>query len=49
MEHATETEIVEAARHLRSLTARLNEVLFGQGELIYLVLTGILARGNILL
>ncbi|MCA9485205.1 MAG: AAA family ATPase, partial [Nitrospina sp.] len=49
MEHATETEIVEAAQHLRTLSAGMNEVLFGQRELIDLVITGVLARGHILL
>ncbi len=49
MEHATETEVVEAAKHLRSLSAGLNQVLFGQEELIDLVMTGVLARGHILL
>ena len=49
MDHATETEVAEAAKHLRSLSSGLNEVLFGQQELIDLVVTGILARGHILL
>ena len=49
MEHATESEVTEAAKHLRSLTAGLNQVLFGQQELIDLVLAGVLARGHILL
>lgn len=49
MEHATEFEIAEAAKHLRSLDAGMNEVLFGQSELISLVITGVLARGHILL
>jgi MoxR-like ATPase len=49
MENATETEVADAAKHLRSLTAGLNQVLFGQEELIDLVLTGVLARGHILL
>jgi MoxR-like ATPase len=49
MEHATESEIAEAAKHLRSLTAGLNQVLFGQQELIDLVIAGLLARGHILL
>ena len=46
---ATETEVTQAAQHLRSLSANLNQVLFGQEELIDLVLTGLLARGHILL
>ncbi len=49
MDHATETEVADAAKHLRSLTQGLNEILFGQEEIIDLVLTGILARGHILL
>ncbi|OYV03905.1 MAG: AAA family ATPase [Verrucomicrobiales bacterium VVV1] len=49
MENASETEVVSAGKHLRSLTSGLNQVLFGQEELIGLVLTGVLARGHILL
>ena len=49
MEYATETEIAAAAKHLRSLSAGLNQVLFGQEPLIDLVITGVLARGHILL
>ncbi len=49
MEHATESEVADAAQHLRSLTGGLNEVLFGQAELIERVVTGVLARGHILL
>ncbi|NQX00369.1 AAA family ATPase, partial [bacterium] len=49
MEHATETEVADAANHLRALTGGLNQVLFGQEELVDLVTTGVLARGHILL
>jgi MoxR-like ATPase len=49
MEHASETEVSSAGKHVRSLSTALNQVLFGQEELIDLVLTGILARGHILL
>ena len=49
MENATETEVADAAKHLRTLSSGLNEVLFGQAELIDLVITGVLARGHILL
>jgi MoxR-like ATPase len=49
MDHATETEVAEAAKHLRSLSSGLNQVLFGQQELIDLVIAGVLARGHILL
>lgn len=49
MEHASETEVATAGKHVRSLSSALNQVLFGQEELIDLVLTGVLARGHILL
>jgi MoxR-like ATPase len=49
MDHATETEVAEAAKHLRSLKQGLNQILFGQEEIIELVITGVLARGHILL
>ena len=49
MSHATETEVAEAAKHIRSLNTALNQVLFGQEELVDLVITGVLARGHILL
>ncbi|MGD9417443.1 MAG: AAA family ATPase [Verrucomicrobiota bacterium JB025] len=49
MTHATESEVAEAAKHLRSLNAGLNQVLFGKQELIDLVIAGVLARGHILL
>jgi MoxR-like ATPase len=49
MDHATESEVAEAAKHLRSLNSGLNQVLFGQEEIIKLVITGVLARGHILL
>ena len=49
MEHASETEVTDAGKHVRSLSNALQQVLFGQEELIQLVLTGILARGHILL
>jgi MoxR-like ATPase len=49
MDHASETEVIDAGKHVRSLLNALNQVLFGQEELIELVLTGILARGHILL
>jgi MoxR-like ATPase len=49
MDYATETEVADAAKHLRSLSSGLNQVLFGQEELIDLVITGVLARGHILL
>ena len=49
MEHASETEVTDAGKHVRSLASALNQVLFGQEELIELVITGILSRGHILL
>jgi len=49
MDYASETEVITAGKHLRSLTGGLNQVLFGQEELVSLVLTGVLARGHILL
>ncbi|MBK1834119.1 AAA family ATPase [Roseibacillus ishigakijimensis] len=49
MEHASESEIASASRHVRSLAAGLNEVIYGQEELVDLVVIGLLARGHILL
>lgn len=49
MEYASETEVHNAAKHIRSLNTALNQVLFGQEKLIDLVITGLLARGHILL
>lgn len=49
MQFATESEISAASKHLRSLASTLNQILFGQEELIDLVITGLLARGHILL
>jgi MoxR-like ATPase len=49
MDYASETEVITAGNHLRSLTGGLNQVLFGQEDLVGLVLTGVLARGHILL
>lgn len=49
MDYASETEVTNAAKHVRSLNNALNQVLFGQEQLIDLVITGLLARGHILL
>ncbi|MEM9080319.1 MAG: AAA family ATPase [Verrucomicrobiota bacterium] len=49
MEHASESEVNEAGKHVRSLLQGLNSVIFGQQELVELVVTGLLARGHILL
>lgn len=49
MDHASESEIASAGRHVRSLTQGLNQVIFGQEELVELIVIGVLARGHILL
>ncbi len=49
MQFATESEVSAANKHVRSLSGTLNQVLFGQEDLIELVITGLLARGHILL
>src|SRR6201995_1096463 len=48
-EHATETEVAEAGAKLQQLRTALQGVLFGQEELIDLVIIGLLARGHLLL
>jgi MoxR-like ATPase len=45
----TETELAHASATLERLVATLRTVLFGQEELIELVVTGVLARGHLLL
>src|SRR5438876_6901208 len=45
----TDAELVRAASALNRLVASLRNVLFGQEELIELVVTGVLARGHLLL
>lgn len=47
--HASDTEIQSASKHVEALRGALNEVLFGQRELIDLVLCGVIARGHVLL
>ncbi len=47
--YASDSEVAEAANHIRALRAELNNVLFGQEELVDLVVAGILSRGHILL
>lgn len=42
-------ELDAAARNINALTEALNSVLFGKEELVELVVTGILARGHLLL
>jgi MoxR-like ATPase len=49
MEYANETQVAEARSQIARLSEALNLVLFGQEELIELVINGILARGHILL
>ena len=49
MEYASEQEVELAVPHIRALQKSMNGVLFGQSELIDLVITGLLARGHILL
>ncbi len=49
MDYPTETEVAEAAKHLHSLGDGLKQILFGQEEIIEMVITGVLARGHILL
>lgn len=46
---ASEMEIAAAAKPIGALRRALNEVLFGQGELIELVICGVIARGHVLL
>src|ERR1051325_7166600 len=45
----TETELASASATLERRAATLRTVLFGQEELIELVVTGVLARGHLLL
>lgn len=49
MEYATEQEVESAVPLIRALQKSMNGVLFGQSELIDLVITGLLARGHVLL
>lgn len=44
-----ESEIAEHAKKVKRLTDALNQVLFGQEDLVNQVVTGLLARGHILL
>ena len=48
-EYPSETEIAEAGVKLKKLSDALNTVLFGQGTLVENVITGLLARGHLLL
>lgn len=49
MQFATESEVSYASQHISALRSALQQVLFGQDDLIELVITGMLARGHILL
>lgn len=49
MEYANEAQIAEARSQISRLSEALNQVLFGQEELIDFVINGVLARGHILL
>lgn len=49
MEYATEAQVAEAQSQINRLKEALNRVLFGQETLIEFVLTGIFARGHLLL
>ncbi|MBK1789785.1 AAA family ATPase [Persicirhabdus sediminis] len=49
MEFAKDEEITLAKEKIDHLTRHLQQVIFGQEELIQLVITGLLARGHILL
>ncbi len=46
---ASETEVAEARHNIETLTGALNQVLFGQEDLVDLVVTGLLAGGHMLL
>ncbi|MCE2695402.1 MAG: AAA family ATPase [Verrucomicrobiaceae bacterium] len=47
--YASDLEIQSASQHVAALRRTLNEVLFGQEELIDLMLCGVIARGHVLL
>ena len=48
-QHATEGEVSAAYEQTQSIERALNAVIFGQEDLVKLVITGLLARGNVLL
>lgn len=47
--HPTETELQAASASVENLRSALNNVLFGQEELVDLVVCGVVARGHVLL
>ncbi|MFC4991755.1 AAA family ATPase [Rubritalea tangerina] len=49
MEYASEQEVEKVVPKIRALQESMNGVLFGQSELIDLVIIGLLARGHVLL
>ncbi len=49
MTHPTEEDLAIYSAEINKLTNALNQILFGQEELIQTVVTGLLARGHILL
>ncbi|MFT5465032.1 MAG: MoxR-like ATPase [Verrucomicrobiales bacterium] len=49
MDHPSEADLAAHAGEVRKLIDALNQILFGQEELIELVVTGLMARGHILL
>ena len=49
MSYATDTEVADAAKQVGQLRTTLNNVLYGQEELVDLVIAGVLSKGHILL
>lgn len=49
MSYATDTEVADAAKQIGKLRTALNNVLYGQEELVDLVIAGVLSKGHILL
>ncbi|MEM7010206.1 MAG: AAA family ATPase, partial [Verrucomicrobiota bacterium] len=49
MDHPSEADLAAHQSEVQKLKDALNQILFGQEELIELVVTGLLARGHILL
>ena len=48
-QHASEEEVSAAYEHTQAIEQALNAVIFGQQDLVRLVIAGLLARGNVLL
>ncbi len=49
MSHPSEAELAAHSQKVKKLTAALNQILYGQEALVDMVVTGLLARGHILL